>query len=325
MIHLNKHGRYDFVSLAIRLRSLCRKLGPDILHTWMVDPNVAGSLLKSVLPVRSLVWDVRASNMDTAAYGWFPRLMFLASSRLVCAADVIVTNSEAGSRFHAARGYPTTKMRTISNGIDTSVFQPGDTATLRESWGAARDDLLVGLIARLDPMKDHPTFIRAAAIAARQQARFRFVLVGDGPEDYRAELAALAEKEGVTSQLLWAGTHDNMPAVHSALDISCSASAWGEGFSNSLAESMACGVPCVATDVGDARRMIEDCGWIVPPGEPSALAHALLEASGVGDQARKTMGARAMARIRDNFSVEAMLDSYEAAYADALSKRSPGH
>jgi glycosyltransferase involved in cell wall biosynthesis len=169
-------------------------------------------------------------------------------------------------------------MEVIPNGIDTDTFRPDGTrgAGPRAEWSIRGGERVVGIAARLDPMKDHPTFLRAAGIAARKNANVRFVCVGDGPESYRRELLDLADRCGVADRVVWAGARDDMPAVYEAFDVATSTSV-SEGFSNAIAEAMASGTPCAVTDVGDSRRIVGDVGRVVPPRDAEALAAAWLE------------------------------------------------
>ena len=147
---------------------------------------------------------------------------------------------------------------------------------LRASWRVPERSLLIGIVARLDPMKDHQTFLRAAAILANSRADARFVCIGAGPERYTSDLKTLAGELGIGDKVIWPGLilHD-MPAAYNALDICCSSSAFGEGTSNAIAEAMACGVPCVVTDVGDSKLIVGDMGILVPPKNPEALSAGL--------------------------------------------------
>jgi glycosyltransferase involved in cell wall biosynthesis len=124
-------------------------------------------------------------------------------------------------------------------------------------------------------MKDHPNFLNAAALLAKKRKETRFVCVGGGPDDYQASLHRLARSLGLEERLLWVGIREDMPAVHNALDVAVSSSSYGEGSSNVIGEAMACGVPCVVTNVGDSAWVVGDTGMVVPPKNPVALMNAI--------------------------------------------------
>ncbi|MHC5827541.1 MAG: glycosyltransferase, partial [Nostoc sp.] len=155
----------------------------------------------------------------------------------------------------------------------TERFQPNPEAGLqvRTEWRISKDTILIGLVGRLDPMKDHPTFLKAVALLCKEREDIRFVCVGMGSHEYAQELYQLAEELEVAEKVIWAGGRADMPDIYNALDINCSSSSYGEGFSNVIGEAMACGVPCVVTDVGDSAWIIGDTGIVVPPNNPEAL------------------------------------------------------
>lgn len=200
----------------------------------------------------------------------------------------------------------------IPNGIDTERYCPNREAgqQVRAEWSINEQQTLVGLVGRLDPMKDHPVFLRAAALLAQEQPDVCFVCVGDGPRPYNQELQALGEALGLGERLIWAGARSDMPAVYNAFDIASSSSSYGEGFSNAIAEAMACGVPCVVTDVGDSARIVGDMGVVVPPKHPEALASGWKVALAKG---RREMALKARLRIVENFGVKRLIEQTEAA------------
>jgi glycosyltransferase involved in cell wall biosynthesis len=274
---LGKSGRWDVIGFLFRLIKAIRQRKPDVLHGYLVVPNILTILLKIISPCSRTVWGVRASNMDLDRYDWSARLLFRIECALSRFADLIIVNSQAGLDYAAAQGFPRRRMLVIPNGIDTERFQPDAKAgcQVRKEWGL-RDDLkVIGLVGRLDPMKDHPTFIRAAAHLMEERGDVRFVCVGDGPVSYRRELIRLCEELFVSEYFIFAGALGNMPAIYNLMDVVVSSSSFGEGFSNVIGEAMACNVPCVVTEVGDSRWIVGENGRVVPPKNPKALKLAI--------------------------------------------------
>jgi glycosyltransferase involved in cell wall biosynthesis len=158
-------------------------------------------------------------------------------------------------------------------------------------------------------MKDHRTFLQAAARAAVTMRNVRFVCVGDEGPILRQDLVTFAASLGL-NDIIWSNGRDDIPAVFSACDVVCSSSAYGEGFSNTLAEAMACGRRCIATDVGDAREIIEMTGCIVPPAEEEMLADGIVtlcqEVARCGPNSEAACG-----RIQENFSIDVMVRRFE--------------
>jgi glycosyltransferase involved in cell wall biosynthesis len=279
LICLRKRARWDLLRFLWRLVGELKRLDPDILHSYLVEPNLLTVFLKPLFRSTKVVWAIGASNMDLKRYDWFVQLNFRLQRLASRYADLIISNSEAGRAYHAALGFPTQKFIVIPNGTDIDYFRPDPESRnrVRASWGIPDGAILIGVVARLDPMKDHPTFLKAASILYRRDSDLRFVCVGTGPPDYLASLRQLARDYGIADRVVWAGACDDMPAVYNSLDIACSSSAFGEGLPNVVCEAMACGLPCVVTDVGDSAWLVGETGIVVPPNDPQALAQGLAE------------------------------------------------
>lgn len=276
VVSLQKKGRWDMARFLTRFVSLVRKFRPDIVHGYMGTSNELALLARWVCGCRA-VWGIRGSGCDYTLYhDWGRNFGHWTEKKLSRFADCIIANSEAGRRDCIRDGYEGSRMKVICNGIDTARFEPNREAGLqvRREWGVPVGVPLIGIVARLDPMKDHAAFLSAAALLASRRPDVRFVCVGDGPHAYRARLFSLAEELQLQSRLEWHGARSDVAAVYNALTILTSSSAFGEGFSNVIGEAMACGTPVVATDVGDAAAIINDPAMIVPPGCPEKLVAA---------------------------------------------------
>lgn len=306
---LRKRGRWDILPFLGRLFRALRHHRPDVLYSWLPTANLLAATVGRCAGIAMIVWGVRASNIEPDAYDWMVRTELSLSRWASRFADLIVCNAHAGRDVHVRLGYPLKKMIVIENGIDTArfVFDPAGRNALRARWEVLNDEFVIGIVARLDPIKDHATFLRAAACLAARRPDVRFVCIGDGPAEYRRYLEGLAGELGLAERLLWAGWQENMAAAYSALDLS-SSSSFGEGFSNAIAEAMACERICVVTDVGDSARIVGSTGWLVRPREPAALAAAWEQALALPQSERERRGKLARARIVREFSVARMVE-----------------
>lgn len=277
VVDLKKRGRWDVLPFLWRLFRALRRERAEVLHSYLSVPNVLAVLLKPFVSGSRVVWGVRASNMDLSRYDWLARLVYRLECRFAKFADLIIVNSHAGKSYAVGNGFPAHKIIVIQNGIDTEYFQRDRDAgqRLRALWGVKSDALLVGMVARLDPMKDHPTFFRAVRGVIDKRADLRFVCVGDGPSAYIQAMKKEAAALRLDDHLIWAGPQDDMPAVYSAFDVAVSSSIT-EGFPNTIAEAMACGTPCVVTDVGDSAEIVGALGITVLPARPDLLCDAIL-------------------------------------------------
>jgi glycosyltransferase involved in cell wall biosynthesis len=311
VISVNKRGRGDTVGFLVRLIRTVRALRPDIVHGYMWGANELAWGLGRLTGAR-VVWGLRASNVDFGHYDRASAMLFRVGAWLSRRADLVIVNSHAGYRHHVEAGYSPDRMIVIPNGIDVERFQFDAVGRrrLRAEWSLPADALVVGIAGRLDPMKGHDTFLRAAAIVHERDVRAHFVIVGAGSADARTTLERSITDAGLRSHVHWVGPRHDMPAVYSACDIAVSSSVFGEGFSNTIGEAMACGIPCVATDVGDAALIVADCGRVVPPGHADLLADAISELA-ASDLAE--LGKCARRRVATEYGTTALADRTTAA------------
>jgi len=278
-ISLEKQERWDVWGFFWRLFDHLKRIQPDVLHGYLGSSNIVTIFVKPFFPSTRIIWGIRGSNTPSGRYGWLGSLHSQLERFLSSFTALIVVNSHTGKADYLNQGYDPDKMVVISNGIDTERFHPDSEAgaKVRSEWGISEHTILIGLVGRLAPMKDHHTFLKAAALLSKEREDVRFVCVGVGEETYTKELYQLTDDLGISRKIIWAGGRSDMPAVFNALNIACSSSSDGEGFANVVGEAMACGVPCVVTDVGDSAWIVGDKGVVVPPKNPEALKNALNE------------------------------------------------
>jgi glycosyltransferase involved in cell wall biosynthesis len=311
LVELGKTSRLDNLRVACALAGQLRAAAPQVHYAFLPTCCVLGALLKPFFPRTRLVLGIRAA--DPAGQGRSGRLLLGAQARLAHRADLILANSEAGRALCRAQGFPSQRLRVVDNGVDTARFRPDRTlgAALREQWGVERGQRLIGLVARLDPLKDHATFLEAAARLGAKRPETRFVCVGGGPEAHARPLRERAAALGLTGRLIWAGERADMAAAYNALDVVC-LSSLSEGLPNALCEAMSCGVPGVATDVGDAARVVEGVGLAVPPRDPAALADGLAALLERLEREGPRLGVLCRGRIEEEFSLARMVEATEA-------------
>lgn len=275
VISLDKRGRWDIAGFLRRTLSVINEERPDVLYGFLDGPNVVVGLVKLMKPSLRVVMGVRASEAVWSRNDLLSKLTFRLCGLLSRFVDLISFNSVAGMRFHASRGYPIRKSTVIPNGVSGERFYPDKAAG--EAWrreiGIRQDAVAIGIVGRLDPMKDHATFLEAAAIAARKDHRLVFLCIGGGPSSYRRKLETTVDTLDLRDKVIWIASVDDMNRVYNGLDI-VTLTSLGEGFPNVVAEAMACGTPCVVTDVGDAESIVGDVGMVVPVKDPRAVASA---------------------------------------------------
>ena len=297
-----------------RLVALLRRLRPDIVQTWMYHADLFGGVAARIAGVPRLIWGIRQGalprpelNRRTAAVA---RLCAALSKWLP---DRIASCSHCAAQVHSAFGYDGQRLVVLPNGFDLARYRPDSKARddFRFEVGLESVIRVFGMVARFHPMKDHRTLLSAFRIVQNTQPNCRLLLCGQdtGPADdgLRAEVQML----GLNDRVLLLGPRHDIWRVMNGIDVHVLSSAHSEGFPNVLGEAMACGTPCVATDVGDSREIVGDTGWLVSPSNPQELARAMLEAIGETTEQRAARGARCRQRIAERFEIGAVCHRYE--------------
>jgi glycosyltransferase involved in cell wall biosynthesis len=312
----------------LRLLQLSRWLrddSPDLVQTWMYHADVVGGVAARLSSRRiPVVWNVRNSTLDRASSRPRTFRVVKACARLSrWLPDAIICCSHTASDIHAQLGYARQKLRVIPNGFDLDAFRPDGAArvALRRELAIPDHAAIVGLVGRFDPQKDHRTFLVAATRLHREMPGVHFVLCGRGVDTTNVALMRSVEAAGLRGVAHLLGERTDMPAVTAALDIAASSSAYGEAFPNAIGEAMACGVPCVVTDVGDSARIVGDTACVVPPRNASALSDAWRAVFTLSAAQRSELGRRARRRVSERFSIESIAREYEDTYRGILTRR----
>jgi glycosyltransferase involved in cell wall biosynthesis len=228
----------------------------------------------------------------------------------------IVCCSEASLRTHKKLGYAAEKLEVIPNGFDLEQVKPDPAAraSLREELGIPADTILIGIAARFHPHKDHGNFIQAAAGLHKQMPEIHFLLCGLDITWQNLRLAGWIESAGIRNCCHLLGLRQDMPRLFAGMDIATTSSR-SEAFPIAIGEAMACGTPCVATDVGDSALIVGETGSVVAPGDPHALAEAWRKLVEAGPEVRHRLGIAARRRVQQHFALPAIVERYQAIYA----------
>ncbi len=302
-----------------RLVALLRRMQPDLIETWLYKADLLGGLANTLAGRAPLLWSIHQTNLaatrglrsNVAAARVGARLSRALPTLVLCV-------SQEAADAHEAMGYEADKLRVVPNGFDTDRFRPDPDARARVRSELGWDDSVpvVGLVARFDPQKDHRTFAAAARLVADRVPAVRFVLCGRGITWDNADLTGLLAERELTDRVALLGVRHDMPAVTAVFDVATSSSAFGEAFSIAIGEAMATGIPCVATDSGNAATLVADTGCVVPTQDPVALAEGIAELLGADDRGRR--GARARELIVERYSLRSVVRRYEETYDELL-------
>lgn len=300
----------------MRLTRILRKDKPDVLQTWLYHSDLLGGLAANLAGGIPVLWGIRQTDVSfegNSAMTWLTARLCARMSRSL--PDKIICCSEASRRSHEAIGYAKDKMIVIPNGSDLDAYHPDPRAgiSVRQELNIPHDALIIGLVGRFHPQKDHRNFARAAGLLHRERPHVHFVLCGQGITPENRTLVGWLDAAGVRSYCHLLGNRNDMPRLTAAFDVA-TLSSFGEGFPNVISEAMSCEVPCVVTDVGDAAAIVGETGRIVPPRDPVALASALRDMVDLDEGRRRQLGAAARGRIMENFNLPRIAARYQEVY-----------
>ena len=303
--------------MILKLARVLRREHPDVVQTWMYHADLVGGLAARLAGSPPVAWNIRNGTLTPA----FSKRLTVLTARVNARVSrrlpkVIVCCAESAKQIHVELGFPADRIVVIPNGYDLDRFraQPLARKAIRAAAGIPENALVIGMVARFHPQKDHQTFFAAAALVRSRFDNVHFLLCGDKVVDGNPELRALIEQAGVADRTHLLGSRDDIPAIQSSLDVACMASQGGEGFPNAVAEAMACETPCAVTDVGDAALIVGETGRVVPSGNAPALAEAFTELLNLSQGERAHLGMQARQRIADRYDIREFARRYEELY-----------
>lgn len=321
-VHVVHFGsRWDPLALW-RLRGLARNLQVDLVHSHMYRSNCPATALKWFDP--RLVVIGQYHNMDT----WESKAQLWVDRKLAVRRDLNVTVSEAVARnVQQNLGLPDYLVRTVYNCVDLDEFHPVSAVerhAIRESIGIPVYARVVIMVARLVPQKNQRVVLESAPEILESAPKTHFLFVGGGPDE--AFLKDLTRDLGIGQSVTFLGRRDDVPRLLASSDVAVLPSD-REGFSNAILESMACGIPVVATDVGGNREIIDSGidGYVVQSGDaPGELNQGqfvrYVKRLVSDDELRTRMSMAALGHIKQ-FGLDAMVHEVEQLYLELLEER----
>jgi len=306
-------GLFGKLRYLIQLRSIIKVGRFDAVYGFLPVPNLALLVAHTILSRPTIAWGVRSSGLDLTQYNRRVKWTMKFEKWLSRLSDKVITNSQAALEEYRSAGYPDSKLQHIPNAIDVKRFKPDSNAR-----AAVRKELkipitvpVIGLFARIHPMKDHMTFLKAVRILVDKIPNVRFICAGATSEGYshlETDIKNKATSLGVDKHILWLGSRNDPERLMVACDITTLTSDNGEGFPNSVAESAACAVLCVATDVGDTSHIVSNLMSVVSPKKPEALAVAWQSALKLDPNEKSQIALKMRQSIIDRFSCETITD-----------------
>lgn len=335
VISLMDHGRYGLeleldgvfietlnmpvgkvtLSGIFKLFKLIRLKKPDAVQTWMYHADFLGGIVSRLAGIKNVNWGVHHSDLipehskkSTIIIARLCSLLsyFIPKSIICCA--------EKSAEVHKNIGYSSQKLKVVNNGYDLNYFKVDEISErqIKEELNISDNTVLLGKVSRFHPYKDHERLIKALGLLKKDNVDFKCLLVGTGLSYDNAHLERFLIENDVLDSVILLGPRKDVPRIMNAIDIHILSSS-SEAFPNVLNEAMACGTPCVTTDVGDAAMIVGDTGWVVTGRKPDDLTFSIKKsinemAASSESWEKKKIAARS--RIVDNYSIEVMVNKY---------------
>jgi len=321
IFHFNILKKYDFFLKFLKLIFILIKIKPDIVHTWMYHSNLIGGIAAKFASRSKIIWSIHSTTLAPGPEKKSTEIVIRLSSFFSkYLPDKIVLCSKSSYEFHKIIGFEKNKMMVIPNGIDLGKFKYSSKAKLNlmSKLKLAHDIKFIGMVGRYHPMKRHDIFLHAAQIIVNKYPFIHFILCGSGVDNSNRKLTKLIHSFSLGSNIHLFGYIADMSILYASLDILTITSSYGESFPLTLCEAMACNIPVVSTDVGDASYIINSKDMIIPINEPMLIAEKWEKIISLDIKSRNEIGVKNRSRIENLFDIKSIKKKYEHHYDQLL-------
>jgi len=299
-----------------KLYKLIRQIKPDIIQTWMIHADMVGGIVGRLAGIKNIFWGVHHSNLTGRKSKNTTRLIIKVNSILsYFIPKKIIYCANSSKKIQESIGFKKSIGVVISNGYNTNIFKNNDTfrKSFRNEHNISDDTFIIGHVGRYSPLKDQTTLIEAFHILEQKGYKFKLVLVGTNLDRNNIDLVSFLNKKELSDKVLLLGRRDDIPKIMNGIDLFVLSSIT-EAFPNVLNEAMACGTPCVSTNVGDSSLIIDSTGWVTQKKNQKVLANSITEAY-EEKKLKNTLWLKRKLACRDrivkNFSLEEMIKRYK--------------
>ena len=309
------NSKINFFGL-FKLYKLIREIKPDVVQTWMSHADLIGGVIARFAGIKNIFWGVHHTNLIKGESKRATMMIVKLNALLsYLVPKKIIYCAEKSREIQELIGFKKTKGVVIQNGYDVNSFYQDNSLSesFRNELDISLDEFVIGHVGSYDPLKDQKTLIKSLAYLDQNNFNFIAVLVGINLDNANNALVRLLKENGLIERVHLLGSRKDILAVMNGIDLFMLSSI-SEAFPNVLNEAMACGTPCITTDVGDAAFIVGKTGWVVKPKDPKALANASIQALKEKQSNNESWGQRKDAcrqRIVENFTLEKMIKKYK--------------
>jgi len=319
-----KSGRMSLKGF-IQLIKILRESKVDIVQTWLIHSALLGGLASKISNYNTpIIWSLFQTNLDKDKNKWYTLLTIRICGLLSYILPVlIITDSQKAKEVHSNLGFHSRIFKNIPNGFDLETYKPNlaSRVNILNELSLNQDNILVGLFARFDILKNHKGFIESTCFIKNEFHNVHFILVGSGIDKFNKTIKYWIKQTKNEDNFHLLGERKDIPTLMASLDILVSPS-HGESFPLIVGEAMSCGVPCLVTDVGDCSWMVGDTGIVVKPGSNEELSKGLKKILDLCVEDRKILGFKARQRIEEKFTIKRNINEYGEIYEKLIDEKS---
>ena len=299
-----------------KLLKLIKQLKPDVVQTWMPHADLIGGVMARIVGVKNIFWGIHHTNLIKGKINRIVLIIVKLNSILSSFVPTkIIYCAEKSREVQESIGFKKNKGVVVHNGYDTnSFFQDSSVENdIRNELGISHETFVIGHVGSYNPLKDQETLIKSLGYLDQKGINFNAIFVGKKLDPSNDNLIKLIKDNGLTKRIHLLGIRNDISAIMNGIDVFMLSSV-SEAFPNVLNEAMACGTPCISTDVGDTALIVGNTGWIVSPQDAKALAKSsikALEEKKLHHESWEQRKKDCRQRIIENFSFEKMIKKYK--------------
>ena len=295
---------------------ILKEFNPDLIHGTMYEGGVVGNLFNKLLPKKPpVIWTVHEGLEHYKSEPIRKQIQLKLWSLISNKPDCMMYVSHLNAKQHLDWGFKNKKALVITNGVDTETFKPEQKSRkeIRASLNIPENAFVIGITARFHPVKNHVSFLRAAALLSKIHPDVHYVMAGTDIDKNNKALTDIIDANNLQNNVHLLGNREDVPDVVNAYDVA-SLTSIGEAFPLTLGEAMATAKPCVATNVGDNEYIIQDTGRVVPVNDDQALANAWQELVEMDKNTFDALGEAALQRTLKHFTLKKQVQEHEELY-----------
>ena len=299
-----------------KLYKLIKQIKPDIVQTWMIHADMIGGIVARLAGVKNIIWSVHYTNLVRGKSKKSTILLTKINAFLsYFIPKKIIYCAEKSREVQESLGFKKTKGVVVQNGYDIKSFSQNSSLGLkfRNKLDIHPDAFVIGHVGSYHPLKDQANLIEALSLLDQRGFNFYAVFAGANLDNNNTSLVSLIKNKGLSNRVHLLGRRNDILSIMNGIDLFILSSE-SEAFPNVLNEAMACGTPCVSTDVGDASIILGDTGWIVPSKDSESLYSSVIKAAQEKESSHRSWSQRSAScrqRIVQKFSLEKMVKKYK--------------